>query len=278
MNKLSSLASALCLALAAVSSASAAQLVLVSGDVGTGLGLEDPTPKAPEGLNPGTTLGEQRTLAYLFAADLWGSVLESDATVYVGASFQPLACTPTSGTLGSAGTTFVFTDFAPGVVPNTWYSSALADSLAGSDLNPGFIDINSRFNGDIGVNPNCLTGSDWYYGLDGNTPTGKINFLNVVMHEIGHGLGFQGFTNSAGGFFNGRQDIYSTFAYDNVLAKRTMAVLGAVSAGYADGLRSYTLTQQEEVKQALLELAILPRRPDGENSAGATSPPREVVR
>lgn len=219
MNKLSSLASALCLALAAVSSASAAQLVLVSGDVGTGLGLEDPTPKAPEGLNPGTTLGEQRTLAYLFAADLWGAVLESDATIYVGASFQPLACTPTSGTLGSAGTTFVFTDFAPGVVPDTWYSSALADSLAGTDLNPGFIDINSRFNGDIGVNPNCLTGSDWYYGLDGNTPAGKINFLNVVMHEIGHGLGFQGFTNSAGGFFSGRQDIYSTFAYDNVLAK-----------------------------------------------------------
>jgi hypothetical protein len=219
MNKLSSLASALCLVLVAASSASAAELVLVSGDVGTGLGLEDPTPKAPEGLNPGTTLGEQRTLAYLFAADLWGAVLESDATIYVGASFQPLACTPTSGTLGSAGTTFVFTDFAPGVKPNTWYSSALADSLAGSDLNPGFIDINSRFNGDIGVNPNCLTGSDWYYGLDGNTPTGKINFLNVVMHEIGHGLGFQGFTNSAGGFFNGRQDIYSTFAYDNVLAK-----------------------------------------------------------
>src|SRR5688500_2194976 len=99
MNKLSSLASALCLALAAVSSASAAQLVLVSGDVGTGLGLEHPTPKAPEGLNRGTTLGEQRTLAYLFAAYLWGSGLESRATVYVGASFQPRACTPTCGTL-----------------------------------------------------------------------------------------------------------------------------------------------------------------------------------
>lgn len=212
------LVGALMLALCAPA-ALAAELVIVSGDAGTGLGLEDPTPKAPEGLNPGTTLGQQRTIAYQFAADLWGAVLRSDATIFVGASFQPLACTPTSGTLGSAGTTFVFADFTPGIQPNTWYPSALSDSLAGSDLNPGFIDINSRFNGDIGVNPNCLTGADWYYGLDGNTPVGKINFLNVVLHEIGHGLGFQGFTGANGAFLSGRQDIYSTFAYDNVLAK-----------------------------------------------------------
>lgn len=214
------LKTALCAALAtAMVPAFAAELVLISADTGTGRGLEDPSPKAPEGLNPGTTLGQQRTIAYQFAMDLWGSVLESDATIFVGASFQPLACTPTSGVLGSAGTTFIFSDFAPGVVSNTWYGSALADSIAGSDLNPGFIDLNSRFNGDIGVNPNCLTGGDWYYGLDGKTPAGKFNFLNVVMHELGHGLGFQGFTNVAGGFLGGRKDIYSTFAYDNVLAK-----------------------------------------------------------
>jgi hypothetical protein len=219
MNRSTSLAAALLAAMVFAPAAQAADLVLISGDTGTGLGLDDPTPKAPEGFNPGATLGAQRTIAYQFAMDLWGSVLQSDATVYVGASFQPLACTPTSATLGSAGTTFVFSDFAPGIVADTWYPSALADAIAGGDLNPGFIDINSRFNGDIGVNPNCLTGADWYYGLDGKTPAGKINFLNVVMHELGHGLGFQGFTGSSGAFFSGRQDIYSTFAYDNVLAR-----------------------------------------------------------
>ena len=218
MNKFAPLAAAL---LAAVFAApvAAADLVLISGDAGTGLGLDDSTPKAPEGLNPGTTLGQQRTIAYQFAMDLWGSVLQSDEPVYVGASFQPLACTPTGAVLGSAGTTFIFSDFAPEVVAETWYPSALADAIAGEDLNPGFIDIISQFNGDIGVNPNCLTGADWYYGLDGKTPEGKINFLNVVMHELGHGLGFQGFTNSAGAFLAGQQDIFSTFAYDNVLNK-----------------------------------------------------------
>lgn len=214
------LKTALCAALAAAMvPAFAAELVLISADTGTGRGLEDPAPKAPEGLNPGTTLGQQRTIAYQFAMDLWGSVLESDATVFVGASFQPLACTATSGVLGSAGTVAVFSDFAPGVVSDTWYGSALADSIAGVDLRPGFIDLNSRFNGDIGVNPDCLTGGDWYYGLDGKTPAGKFNFLNVVMHELGHGLGFQGFAGANGSFFSGRKDIYSTFAYDNVLAK-----------------------------------------------------------
>ncbi len=185
-----------------------------------GIGLNDTTPKAPQGGNPGTTLGDQRQIVYQFAANLWGSVLKSDTPVYVGASFAPLACTPTSGVLGSAGATSVFSDFAPGVVPGTWYSGALADAIAGVDLDPGFIDINSSFNGDIGVNPDCLTGSDWYYGLDGNTPAGSINFLDVVMHEIGHGLGFQNFENeSTGAFLAGVPDIYSTFTLDNSTGK-----------------------------------------------------------
>jgi len=43
---------------------------------------------------------------------------------------------------------------------------------------------------------------------------------------------------------------------DNELARRTVALLGALSAGYADGLRSYTLTQQEQVKQALFAAMV----------------------
>ena len=43
---------------------------------------------------------------------------------------------------------------------------------------------------------------------------------------------------------------------DTELARRVVALLGAVSAGYADGLRSYTLTQQEQVKQALFNAMV----------------------
>lgn len=43
---------------------------------------------------------------------------------------------------------------------------------------------------------------------------------------------------------------------DNELARRTVALLGALSAGYADGLRNHTLTQQEQVKQALFNAMV----------------------
>jgi diguanylate cyclase (GGDEF)-like protein len=45
-------------------------------------------------------------------------------------------------------------------------------------------------------------------------------------------------------------------APDATVARRTAALLGALSAGYADGLRRYTLTQQEQVKQALFNAMV----------------------
>lgn len=214
-------ATAAVLMLALAPAAQAANVVIVNLDVGTGLGYDDPTPATPEGGNPGTTLGELRLNAANFAAQIWGDALDSPATIFVLATFQPLGCTPTSGTLGSAGTTFVFRDFAPGpptVIPGTWYHSSLADKLAGGDLNPGFGDIFSQFNGRIGVDPNCLVGLDWYYGLDNNQGPNDIDFLSVVLHEIGHGLGFANFVNEATGtLFLGLPDIYTVFSEDNTL-------------------------------------------------------------
>jgi len=204
MNKLA-LTTALSLALAATF-AQAAEIVPVNFD-DPGEGYNDPTPALPVGGNPGTTIGEQRLIVAQFAADLWGSVLQSDVPVFVGAQFNPLG----ANVLGSAGATFVFRNFPGAGVANTWYSSALADALAGEDLQPGFIDINSQFSSDF----------TFYLGLDGNTPAGQVNFLDVVMHEFGHGLGFQNFENEAAGtFLSGIPDIYSTFTFDNSTGKR----------------------------------------------------------
>lgn len=194
-------------------SASAADILLFNLDP-AGVGLNDPTLAAPVGGNPGTTLGQQRQIAYLYAADVWGGVLASDVPILVGASFQPLGCTATSGTLGSAGTTFIFRDFAEALEPATWYHSALADALTGADRNPGFLDINSRFNSRIGTDPTCLTGRGWYYGLDHNEGT-DFDFLSVVMHEIGHGLGFSNFVNELNGALqSGFSDVYANRTYD----------------------------------------------------------------
>jgi hypothetical protein len=201
--------------LLAVAGPAAAANVIVIGTDGPGVGLNDPTPAAPVGGNPGTTLGEQRANVYDLAAQLWGDAIASDATIFVAASFQPLACTPTGATLGSAGTTFIFRDFPGAAFAGTWYHSALADALAGGDLNPGFFDISSRFNSTLDAgDPNCIGGRSWYYGFDHNEGTG-FDFLAVVMHEIAHGLGFANFVNEASGAnFAGFTDIYSLYTLD----------------------------------------------------------------
>lgn len=207
---------ALVAALAVAGSVSAANIIVLSVDA-PGTGLFDPTPAAPVGGNPGTTLGDQRAFVYDYAAQLWGAAIDSPVTIFVAARFTPQGCTPTSGTLGSAGTTFIFRNFANAPVANTWYHSALADALAGVDLNPGFFDISSNFNSridDAAQEATCLTGRNWYYGVDHEAGI-DFDFLNVVSHEIAHGLGFANFVNEGtGAQQSGFPDVYSRNTLD----------------------------------------------------------------
>lgn len=235
----------------AIGSAGAANVILVNMNA-PGVGLNDPTPAAPAGGNPGTTIGEQRQIAYQFAADLWGAVLESDEDIRVRAQFTALNCTATSGVLGSAGARFIQRDFE-GALPGHWYGEALANSIAGTDLSVGEDEINSNFNANLGT-PGCMETSGWYYGLDGNTPVGMINFLDVVMHEIGHGLNFQGFYNLASGAPQSNYpDIYSSFVFDNVsgMAWTSMSNAQRVAAATAGGLAWTGANVNDQVPLAL---------------------------
>lgn len=246
------------LACAAAGPAAAATITPVNLDP-PGVGLNDPAPAAPVGNNPGTTVGEQRRIVYQFAADLWGAVLVSKVEVLVEASFQTLACTATTATLGSAGAKFVFVDFPGAPLAGTLYPSALTDALAGADQFPGDNDIVSRFNANLGA-PGCLEASGWYYGLDGNTPGNRINFLDVVMHEIGHGLGFQGFDNLVtGAFFAGFPNVYGSNVIDNASGQPWNALTnaGRVAAATADALAWTGSEVTDQVPVALTTLLRL---------------------
>lgn len=217
-------------ALVAATPALGANIVINNVD-GPGIGFNDPTPVAPVGGNPATTLGEQRLVVFEFAADLWGAVLASDVDIVIQATFQPLACSPTGGTLGAAGALqiFAFPSSVPGVVPFTWYHVALANALVGTDVTPGppdpglfqppfADDIFSFFNGAIGTDPNCLTGIGWYNGLDNDEAPNEIDLLAVVMHEFAHGLGFSEFVSEgSGALLGGLPDIYSRNMLDTTL-------------------------------------------------------------
>jgi hypothetical protein len=141
--------------------------------------------------------------AFQAAINIWQTQVTSSVPIQVVANFTPLG----SGVLGSAGATFYFRNFTNGV-PNTWYPVALANKIAGTDLDPSSADITANFNSNF---------SNWYYGTDANTPAGQYDFESVVLHELGHGLGFAGsmsVSNGSGSFGSGSiyPFIYDTFA------------------------------------------------------------------
>ncbi len=194
----------------------AATIVILNGDA-AGVGFNDPTAVAPVGGNPGTTLGQQRLNAFQQAANIWGATLVSTSTITVRGTWEPLSCTANSAVLGSAGSANIFRNFALATFPDTWFGGALANALTGSDLSANH-EINARFNINLG-STGCLEGSPFYLGLDANHGAG-VDLVSVLLHEFGHGLGFQTFTNASTGVQNtGFASIYDRFLLDNTTGK-----------------------------------------------------------
>ena len=118
--------------------------------------------------------------AFQRAVDIWASILVSSVPIHVTANWTPLG----PGILGSAGASSVYRDFPNAQQAGTWYAVALAEKLAGTDLNATTVsDINANFSSAV---PN------WYFGTDGNPPSGQFDLVTIVLHELGHGLTFAG--------------------------------------------------------------------------------------
>ncbi len=127
--------------------------------------------------------------AFEYAANIWESLITSPVPIVVDAQFGPLG----PGILGGAGAVSLYRDFPNAPQSNTWFSVATANKLANTDLNPSAADIQATFSS---AYPN------WYFGTGSTTPADKINFSSVVLHELGHGLGFFGSMRVDNGFGN----------------------------------------------------------------------------
>jgi hypothetical protein len=141
-------------------------------------------------------------VAFQAAVDIWAVLLTSPVPIRVDATFTPLE----EGVLGQAGPTQIVQNFSPAAVKDTWYGSALASKLAGTDVSPGEPHIAAEFSSAF---PN------WHFG-GMPVPASDYDFTSVVLHELGHGLGFFGSANvganGAGSVgFNGLPAIWDTF-------------------------------------------------------------------
>jgi len=204
--------------LSIASSAFGAATIVIQNNDAANVGFNDPTPLASVGGNPGTTLGQQRLNAFQFAANIWGATLTSNATITVRANWISLPCTSSSAVLGQAGAVSTWSNFPGAPFSNTLYGSALANALAGFDLDPSNPEIDASFNINLG-NSGCLDGVHFYLGLDNNHGA-DTDLVAVLLHEFSHGFGFQSFTNiSSGAQSGGFPSIYDRFLFDNTTGK-----------------------------------------------------------
>ena len=119
--------------------------------------------------------------AFQYAVDIWNSLIRSPVLIQIDASFTDSADLRMALLFwGGAPRRLEITRILGFVVPR-----ALADKRAGRDLADGEPDIITRFNSHEDAN--------WYFGTDGDTPSGKTDFVSIVLHEIAHGLGFFSF-------------------------------------------------------------------------------------
>jgi hypothetical protein len=124
--------------------------------------------------------------AFEAAADIWETRISSSVPIEIHACWTELD--PIY--LGGSATDTYYKNFSGAPYWETWYSVSLANALSGSDLDISSPDIHHVYNRNFA----------WYFGTDGYTPGDKYDFMTTALHEIGHGLGFEGSMTIDGGY------------------------------------------------------------------------------
>ena len=111
------------------------------------------------------------------AVDVWAENFESKVPIHIEATWGRSS---SYSILGSARPGNYFANFAGAPDPSLWYPSALANALAGKDLDgdtPEMI-----------ITVNSL--ADWYRGGGVGPSKTEYDLQSVMLHEMAHGLGF----------------------------------------------------------------------------------------
>jgi len=130
-----------------------------------------------------TGITPQAQAAFQYAAAVWSNTIVSSVPIKVLVHFQPLLSSMLGITFPNGRK-----NFSGAPMADTWYSTSLANSIAGTELNPGEVDIEMYLN----------STSAWYYDSTGTPPSGQYDFATVAIHELCHGLGFLSLAKKSG--------------------------------------------------------------------------------
>ncbi len=156
-----------------------------------------------------TGFDSQQRASFQQAVDIWSRILVSSVPIRVEATLSTLE----PGVLGAAGPGNAFRTSGADA---SFYAVALANSIAGRDLDPDRSDIQAEFTRDPAL---------VHFGTDGRPPAGTFDFPTIVLHEIGHGLGFFGgleVVNGVGTYDPGSPEP-TPFIYDRFTVQQTGA-------------------------------------------------------
>lgn len=145
----------------------------------------------------GVAEGVERRAALEYAVNAWGARIDSSQAIEVEAMFENLGGGASSAALAFAQPIYFFVNFEGAPAEDVYYPSALANALAGTDLNPAR-DIQIAFNDQVDT-LDALGSISFYYGLDEN-PGSDISFIRTALHEFAHGLGFTSIMEADGSF------------------------------------------------------------------------------
>ena len=133
------------------------------------------------------------------AIDVWAANFESSVPIYIEATWGRSS---SYSVLGSARPGSYFANFKGAPDASLWYPSALANALAGKDLDGN--------NPEMIITVNSL--ANWYRGGGSGPSKSEYDLQSVILHEMAHGLGFLS-TDSYDTFF-GYGSIDQPTAYD----------------------------------------------------------------
>lgn len=129
--------------------------------------------------------------AFKYAVGIWETIIESEIPIYIEARWRTIYDEDRNinTILGQAGPTDYYENFEYAPRKNRFYPVSVVERITKSEISGASLpDISATFNKEI----------KWYFGTDGKTPDLLYDFVTVVLHEIGHGLGFTGFFFAAG--------------------------------------------------------------------------------